>query len=63
MRQIGKRSPALHGEALTREGRGLLEDADPVARWVGREVVRELSDERTIARLAAKGRPRGKSAA
>ncbi len=60
MRQIGKRSLGLHAEALAR-GRRLAEDTDPVARWVGREVVRELSAERTIARVAAKGTSRGKA--
>jgi 3-methyladenine DNA glycosylase AlkD len=53
LRQIGKRSPALHGPALALAKR-LAASTDKTARWIGRDAVKELSDPTQIARLEAK---------
>ncbi|TIV45759.1 MAG: DNA alkylation repair protein, partial [Mesorhizobium sp.] len=50
LRQIGKRSMSLHAPALA-----LAEKlaASPDPRWVGRDAVKELTDAKQLARLAA----------
>jgi hypothetical protein len=50
LRQIGKRSAALHGPALAL-ARELADGDDRTARWIGRDAVRELSDPKTLARM------------
>jgi 3-methyladenine DNA glycosylase AlkD len=50
LRQIGKRSPALHGPAL-KVAEKLAASADKTARWIGRDAVKELSDPKTQERL------------
>ncbi|WP_187971454.1 DNA alkylation repair protein [Aquibium microcysteis] len=50
LRQIGKRSAALHGPSLSLAGR-LAERDDRTARWIGRDAMRELSDPKTLARM------------
>mgnify|MGYP000117591796 CR=1 FL=1 len=53
LRQIGKRSMDCHAPAL-----GLAEELaasdDKTARWIGRDAVKELTAEKTLARLASK---------
>jgi 3-methyladenine DNA glycosylase AlkD len=51
LRQIGKRSMALHASALA-TARKLAASADKSARWIGKDAVRELSDAKTIERIA-----------
>jgi 3-methyladenine DNA glycosylase AlkD len=53
LRQIGKRSLALHGPAVDLAARLAASD-DRTARWIGRDAVKELSDPARIARLEAK---------
>jgi 3-methyladenine DNA glycosylase AlkD len=53
LRQIGKRSLALHGPALTLAERLATFD-DGTARWIGRVAVKELANPARIARLEAK---------
>jgi 3-methyladenine DNA glycosylase AlkD len=53
LRQIGKRSMALHGPALALAER-LAESPDRTARWIGRDAVKELTDAKQIARIEAK---------
>lgn len=55
LRQIGKRSLALHGPALAVAGRLAASD-DRTARWIGRDAVKELSDPARIARMTVKPR-------
>jgi 3-methyladenine DNA glycosylase AlkD len=55
LRQIGKRSEALHGPAVS-TARQLLEVDDPTARWIARDALRELEGATVLARLSA-GRP------
>jgi 3-methyladenine DNA glycosylase AlkD len=55
LRQIGKRSPALHGPALELAEK-LAASPDPARRWIGRDAVRELSDPRQVARIAGRRR-------
>jgi 3-methyladenine DNA glycosylase AlkD len=50
LRQIGKRSLALHGPALALAERLAASD-DKTARWIGRDAVKELTDPKQIARL------------
>jgi 3-methyladenine DNA glycosylase AlkD len=50
LRQIGKRSLALHGPALALAER-LAASADPATRWIGRDAVRELSDPAQLRRI------------
>lgn len=50
LRQIGKRSPELHAPALALAQK-LAESDDKTARWIGRDAVRELTDEKQLARL------------
>ena len=53
LRQTGKASPGLHAPALALAERLAASDSKS-ARWIGRDAVRELRDEKTIARLAEK---------
>ncbi|MDW6023689.1 DNA alkylation repair protein [Mesorhizobium sp. BAC0120] len=53
LRQIGKRSTALHEPALALAEK-LAESSDKTARWIGKDAVKELSDGKTLERLAAK---------
>jgi 3-methyladenine DNA glycosylase AlkD len=53
LRQIGKRSMALHGPALQLAQR-LAGSDDKAARWIGRDAVRELSSQKTLDRLKSK---------
>jgi len=50
LRQIGKRNRALHAAAVDEAERILLLDA-PSARWIARDVLRELGSETTRSRL------------
>ncbi len=50
LRQIGKRSPALHEPALALAER-LAASPDRTARWIGADAARELTDEKTLERL------------
>jgi 3-methyladenine DNA glycosylase AlkD len=53
LRSIGKRSLALHGPALAVAERLAL-SADKTARWIGKDAARELSDAKTLKRIAAR---------
>ncbi len=53
LRQIGKRSMALHGPALALAEQ-LANRPDKAARWIGRDAVRELTSPKTLDRLKAK---------
>jgi 3-methyladenine DNA glycosylase AlkD len=53
LRQIGKRSPSLHGPALAL-ARKLAASDDKTARWIGKDAVRELTDPAQLARIAAR---------
>jgi 3-methyladenine DNA glycosylase AlkD len=53
LRQIGKRSVALHGPALELAQR-LARSHDKTERWIGNDATRELSDPKTLARLRVK---------
>jgi 3-methyladenine DNA glycosylase AlkD len=55
LRQIGKRSTALHGPAL-RLAQQLAQSDDGTMRWIGRDAAKELSDIRTLERLAKRQR-------
>lgn len=48
LRQIGKRSLSLHAPAVE-VARQLAERADVAARWVGKDALRELTAEKTVA--------------
>lgn len=50
LRQVGKRSPALHQPALAL-ARRLAASDDRTARWIGADAVRELTAERTLERM------------
>ncbi len=50
LRNIGKRSLACHGPALSL-ARNLSQSEDKTARWIGRDAVRELTSEKVVARL------------
>ena len=50
LRQIGKRSLALHPKAL-RLAKKLAASKDPTARWIGSDAARELRNPKVIARL------------
>lgn len=50
LRQIGKRNRALHAAAIDEAGKILLL-ATPAARWIARDVLRELESEKTRSRL------------
>lgn len=53
LRQIGKRSEALHGPALALSQK-LAASPDKTARWIGKDAVRELTDAKTLERLKAR---------
>lgn len=53
LRQIGKRSQLLHGPALALSEQ-LAASPDKTARWIGKDAVRELTDAKTLERIAAK---------
>lgn len=50
LRQTGKRSLRLHGEAVELS-RTLASSQDRTARWIGRDSLRELTDPKVIARI------------
>jgi 3-methyladenine DNA glycosylase AlkD len=53
LRQIGKRSKALHRPALALAKRLAASD-DKTARWIGRDAVKELTDPAQLKRIAAR---------
>ncbi|MGX7872837.1 DNA alkylation repair protein [Mesorhizobium sp. ORM6] len=53
LRQIGKRSVSLHAPALAL-AQQLAGSPDKTARWIGKDAVKELSDAKTLERLAAR---------
>ncbi|AZO54801.1 MULTISPECIES: DNA alkylation repair protein [unclassified Mesorhizobium] len=53
LRQIGKRSMGLHAPALAL-ARKLATSLDKTARWIGKDAAKELSDAKTLERLAAR---------
>ena len=53
LRNIGKRDMACHAPALALAER-LAASEDRTARWIGKDAVRELCDEKTLARLKKK---------
>ena len=57
LRQIGKRSMGCHSPALELAEKLAASD-DKTARWIGRDAVKELTAEKTLARLASKGNKR-----
>jgi 3-methyladenine DNA glycosylase AlkD len=50
LRQIGKRSPALHAPALAL-AKKLAASPDKIARWIGKDAARELSSPATLERM------------
>ncbi|MCF6110927.1 DNA alkylation repair protein [Mesorhizobium muleiense] len=54
LRSIGKRSMNLHRSALALAQK-LAGSTDKTARWIGKDAARELSDAKTLERLARKG--------
>lgn len=54
LRQIGKRSVALHAPALEL-ARRLAAASDKTARWIGKTAEKELTDPKQIARVQKKG--------
>ena len=59
LRGIGKRSLALHEPALALAQR-LAASEDKSERWIGKDAVKELTAEKTLARLDAKSSKAGK---
>ncbi|WP_378950585.1 DNA alkylation repair protein [Mesorhizobium sp. ANAO-SY3R2] len=55
LRQVGKRSTALHLHALNLATK-LAASTDKTARWIGKDAVRELADPKLLVRLNAKRR-------
>ena len=53
LRNIGKRSMACHGPALAIAEKLAASD-DRTARWIGKDAVKELTAEKTLARIARK---------
>ncbi|MFD1986926.1 DNA alkylation repair protein [Mesorhizobium newzealandense] len=53
LRSIGKRSMDMHAAVLAVAER-LAQSTDKTARWIGKDAVKELSDARTLERLAAR---------
>lgn len=51
LRNIGKRSIALHAPALALAEK-LASSPSKTARWIGKDAARELTDEKTLARIA-----------
>lgn len=56
LRTIGKRSIVLHGQALALAEK-LAASPDKTARWIGKDAVRELTADKTIARINARTKP------
>jgi 3-methyladenine DNA glycosylase AlkD len=56
LRQIGKRSPTLHGPALAL-AKTLAASSDRTARWIGKDAQRELADPKQLARLGLGAAP------
>ncbi len=54
LRTIGKRSTALHAPALALAEKLAASD-DKTARWIGKDAVRELTAEKTLAMIAKRG--------
>jgi len=54
LRSLGKRSMEMHGAALAVAER-LAQSTDKTARWIGKDAVRELTNAKTIERVARKG--------
>lgn len=54
LRQIGKRSLRLNGEAI-REAKRILRRDTPAARWIARDALRELQGEKVQKRLRDRG--------
>lgn len=57
LRAVGRRSPALH-TAGVKLARKLAASADPAARWVGRDALRELLRPAVRRQVAARGKAR-----
>lgn len=53
LRSIGKRSVEMHGAALAVAER-LAQSTDKTARWIGKDAVKELTNAKTIERIAAR---------
>jgi 3-methyladenine DNA glycosylase AlkD len=53
LRSIGKRSMHMHGAALAVAER-LAQSTDKTARWIGKDAVRELTNAKTLERIAAR---------
>ncbi|MCA0027438.1 MULTISPECIES: DNA alkylation repair protein [unclassified Mesorhizobium] len=53
LRQIGKRSAALHAPALALAQK-LAGSSDKTARWIGRDAVKELTDVKRLERLTSR---------
>ncbi|TPN74246.1 DNA alkylation repair protein, partial [Mesorhizobium sp. B1-1-5] len=53
LRQIGKRSAALHAPALALAQK-LAGSSDKTARWIGRDAVKELTDAKRLERLTSR---------
>ena len=53
LRSIGKRSVEMHGAALAVAER-LAQSTDKTARWNGKDAVRELTNAKTLERIAAR---------
>jgi 3-methyladenine DNA glycosylase AlkD len=53
LRQIGKRSAELHTSAL-KLAEKLAASSDKTARWIGKNAVKELTDAKTLERVAAR---------
>jgi len=57
LRAVGGRNPALHHAATAAAGR-LAQSADPSARWIGKDALRQLASAATQKRVAAGTRAR-----
>jgi 3-methyladenine DNA glycosylase AlkD len=55
LRQIGKRSTALHAPALALAEK-LAASEDKTARWIGKDAAKELKDPIQIARIKARAK-------
>ncbi|MFZ2100869.1 MAG: DNA alkylation repair protein [Oricola sp.] len=55
LRQIGKRSATCHAPALALADKLAASD-DRTARWIGKDAVKELTDEKTLARMSHRKR-------
>jgi 3-methyladenine DNA glycosylase AlkD len=54
LRQIGKRSVALHAPALALAQK-LAASTDKTERWIGKDAAKELSDPKVLGRLGKRG--------